>query len=264
MREPRTCTSATCSPPTRRAASAWSPRRPGSPRLLEEPRRPTRRSRLLVAPGRGRRAPRPHRRDVRGRARSTSPRTAPCCTSRCGRPRASTSRSTATTSSPRCTRSSSKMAAFADRVRSGEWSRPHRQAIRNVVNIGIGGSDLGPAMAYEALLARQPARHRRPLRVERRRHRFSRGGARPRPGGDAVHRRLQDVHDARDAHQRALRARLGARRRCGDEAAVAKHFVAVSTNAEKVAEFGIDTANMFEFWDWVGGRYSYGRRSACR
>ena len=96
-----------------------------------------------------------------------------------------------------------------------------------------------------------------PVRVERRRHRPRRGDARPRPGGDALHRVVEDVHDAGDDDQRAERARLVARAgSAATSTAVAKHFVAVSTNAEKVSAFGIDTANMFGFWDWVGGRYS--------
>ena len=130
--------------------------------------------------------------------------------------------------------------------------------IRAVVNIGIGGSDLGPAMAYEALRALHRSRPRVPLRLERRRDRLRRGDARPRPGGDA--RSIvcvEDVHDAGDDDQRARRAGAwlvdGAR---GDEAAVARHFVAVSTNLDEVAAFGIDPANTFGFWDWVGGRYS--------
>ena len=85
---------------------------------------------------------------------------------------------------------------------------------------------------------------------------FRRGGARSRCGRDAVHRLLKDLHHARDDDQRAHRARLAAGRHAGDEGAIAKHFVAVSTNAKEVAKFGIDTANMFGFWDWVGGRYS--------
>ena len=107
----------------------------------------------------------------------------------------------------------------------------------------------------------QPARHDVPVRQQRRRHRLLGVHPRPRPGRDAVHRRVEDVHDARDAHQRAQRPRLVASPALGgDESAVAKHFVAVSTNADEVAKFGIDTANMFEFWDWVGGRYSYDSR----
>ena len=150
-----------------------------------------------------------------------------------------------------------KMAAFANRVRSGDWKGHTGKRIRNVVNIGIGGSDLGPVMAYEALRFYSDRAHDVPLRVERRRHRLRRSDARPRPRGDAVHRLVEDVHDARDDDQRAHARATG---RCkalgGDAKAVAKHFVAVSTNAAKVSEFGIDTANMFDFWDWVGGRYS--------
>ena len=149
-----------------------------------------------------------------------------------------------------------RMAAFSERVRGGEWSGHTGKPIRNVVNIGIGGSDLGPVMAYEALRHYADARDDLPLRLQRRRHRLRRGDARPRPRGDAVHRLLEDLHHAGDDDQRAHGARVGAGRRCGDEAAIAKHFVAVSTNAEGVDEFGIDTDNMFGFWDWVGGRYS--------
>ena len=150
-----------------------------------------------------------------------------------------------------------RMADFADRVRSGEWKGHTGKRIRNVVNIGIGGSDLGPGDGLRGAAALQRPRHDVPLRLQRRRHRLRRGDARPRPRGDAVHRLVEDLHDAGDDDQRAHRARdwslaaLG-----GDASAVAKHFVAVSTNAEEVAEFGIDTANMFGFWDWVGGRYS--------
>ena len=143
------------------------------------------------------------------------------------------------------------------RARRARGRATPASAIRNVVNIGIGGSDLGPVMAYEALRHYSRARPDVPLRVERRRHRLRRGDPRPRPRGDAVHRRLQDVHDARDDDERALRPRVGARRRSRRRGGGRpKHFVAVSTNAEEVAEFGIDTDNMFGFWDWVGGRYS--------
>ena len=154
-----------------------------------------------------------------------------------------------------------KMAAFAERVRSGEWTGHTGKRINNVVNIGIGGSDLGPAMAYEALRAFTDRDADRPLRLQRGRRRPARGRARPGPGRDAVHRRVQDLHHDRDDHQRHLGPRRGCWPGCGADAeAVAKHFVALSTNAEKVADFGIDTANMFEFWDWVGGRYSYDSR----
>ena len=116
-----------------------------------------------------------------------------------------------------------RMAAFADRVRSGEWTGHTGKRIRNVVNIGIGGSDLGPVMAYEALRHYTRPRHDVPLRLERRRHRLRRGDARPRPGRDAVHRLVEDVHDARDDDQRPHGPRLGARgarRRGGDRQAL--------------------------------------------
>jgi len=148
-----------------------------------------------------------------------------------------------------------RMAAFADRVRSGEWVGHTGKRIRNVVNIGIGGSDLGPAMAYEALIDESD----RDLRV-----RFVSN-----VDGDDI---WEATHDL-DPHEtlvivssktfttietitNATSARDWLVGKLGDDAAVARHFVAVSTNAEKVAAFGIDTANMFEFWDWVGGRYS--------
>ncbi|MFI8214821.1 glucose-6-phosphate isomerase [Streptomyces sp. NPDC085932] len=150
-----------------------------------------------------------------------------------------------------------RMAAFADRVRSGEWTGHTGKRIRNVVNIGIGGSDLGPAMAYEAL---------RPFTDRSLTFRFVSN-----VDGSDLHEAVRDLDPAETLFIVAsktfttietitnatsarswLLAGLG-----GDEKAVARHFVALSTNAEKVAGFGIDTANMFEFWDWVGGRYSY-------
>jgi glucose-6-phosphate isomerase len=149
-----------------------------------------------------------------------------------------------------------KMSAFADRVRSGEWKGHTGKRIRNVVNIGIGGSDLGPVMAYEAL-----------------RHYSERGmtfrfvsNVDSTDFAEAVHdldpaetlfivasktfTTLETMTNAESARDWSLKG-LG-----GETKAVAKHFVAVSTNAAKVSEFGIDTANMFGFWDWVGGRYS--------
>ncbi|MFE1444700.1 glucose-6-phosphate isomerase, partial [Streptomyces sp. NPDC058739] len=150
-----------------------------------------------------------------------------------------------------------KMAAFAGRVRSGEWTGHTGRRIRNVVNIGIGGSDLGPAMAYEALRAFTD----RALTL-----RFVSN-----VDGADLHEAVRDLDPAEtlfvvasktfttiETVTNATSARawllegLG-----GEEKAVARHFVALSTNAEKVAGFGIDTANMFEFWDWVGGRYSF-------
>jgi glucose-6-phosphate isomerase len=148
-----------------------------------------------------------------------------------------------------------RMRAFAERVRSGQWLGFTGKPVRNVINVGIGGSDLGPVMAYEAL-----------------RHYSAR---------DLVFRFVSNV-DSTDFTEatrdlaadetlfiissktfgtletltNATSARDWVVGELGDEAAVAKHFVAVSTNAERVAEFGIDTGNMFGFWDWVGGRYS--------
>jgi glucose-6-phosphate isomerase len=150
-----------------------------------------------------------------------------------------------------------RMAAFSNQIRSREWLGHTGQPIRNVINIGIGGSDLGPVMAYEALKF------------------YSDRGLTCRfvsnvDGTDFVEATrdldpaetlfiissktfttLETMTNARSARAWTL-AGLG-----GDEAAVAKHFVAVSTNAKEVEAFGIDTANMFGFWDWVGGRYSY-------
>ncbi|MGK5695177.1 glucose-6-phosphate isomerase [Streptomyces sp. URMC 128] len=149
-----------------------------------------------------------------------------------------------------------KMADFANRVRSGEWTGHTGKRIRNVVNVGIGGSDLGPAMAYEVLRAFTD----RSLTV-----RFVSN-----VDGADLHEAVRDLDPAEtlfviasktfttiETVTNATSARGWLLDALGDEAAVAKHFVALSTNAEKVAEFGIDTANMFEFWDWVGGRYSY-------
>ncbi|MCZ9351522.1 glucose-6-phosphate isomerase [Streptomyces mutabilis] len=150
-----------------------------------------------------------------------------------------------------------RMADFADRVRSGEWTGHTGKRIRNVVNIGIGGSDLGPAMAYEALRAftDRSLTFRFVSNVD----------------GADLHEAVRDLDPAEtlfivasktfttiETITNATSARSWLLAGLdGDEKAVAKHFVALSTNAEKVAGFGIDTANMFEFWDWVGGRYSY-------
>jgi glucose-6-phosphate isomerase len=149
-----------------------------------------------------------------------------------------------------------KMANFSDRVRSGAWRGHTGKPIRNVINIGIGGSDLGPVMAYEALkyYSERAMTFRFVSNVD----------------GTDFAEAVQDLDPAAtlfiissktfttletmtNAHtaRNWLLAGLG-----GDENSVAKHFVAVSTNTAKVKEFGIDTANMFEFWDWVGGRYS--------
>jgi glucose-6-phosphate isomerase len=149
-----------------------------------------------------------------------------------------------------------KMTEFANRVRSGAWTGHTGQRIRNIVNIGIGGSDLGPVMAYEA------------LRYYSDRHLTFRFVSNV-DGTDLAEavidlnpaetlfinssktfttlETMTNAHSARDWSLQGLG---------GDESSVAKHFVAVSTNAAEVKKFGIDTANMFEFWDWVGGRYS--------
>jgi glucose-6-phosphate isomerase len=149
-----------------------------------------------------------------------------------------------------------KMAGFADRLRSGEWKGHTGKHIRNVINIGIGGSDLGPVMAYEALkyYSERAMTFRFVSNVD------GTDFAEATRDLDAAETlfivssktftTLETMTNAQSAREWSLRG-LG-----GDTKAVAKHFVAVSTNAEKVAEFGIDTANMFEFWDWVGGRYS--------
>ncbi|WPW18659.1 glucose-6-phosphate isomerase [Streptomyces griseoincarnatus] len=149
-----------------------------------------------------------------------------------------------------------RMADFADRVRSGEWTGHTGRRIRNVVNIGIGGSDLGPAMAYEALRAytAREVTFRFVSNVD----------------GADLHEAVRDLDPAEtlfivasktfttiETVTNATSARDWLLEALGDEKAVARHFVALSTNAEKVSAFGIDTANMFEFWDWVGGRYSY-------
>jgi glucose-6-phosphate isomerase len=149
-----------------------------------------------------------------------------------------------------------KMADFSNRVRSGSWTGHTGKRIRNIINIGIGGSDLGPVMAYEAL------RHYSDRALN---FRFV-SNVDGTDFAEAVHdldpsetlfiissktfttlETMTNAHSARDWSLKGFG---------GDTKAVAKHFVAVSTNTAKVAEFGIDTANMFGFWDWVGGRYS--------
>jgi glucose-6-phosphate isomerase len=148
-----------------------------------------------------------------------------------------------------------KMANFCERVRSGAWLGHTGRRIKNIVNIGIGGSDLGPVMAYEALrdYSDRALTFRFVSNVD---------------GTDFAEATL-DLEPAEtlfivssktfttlETMTNAQTARAWCLRGLGDENAVAKHFVAVSTNAEEVSRFGIDTANMFEFWDWVGGRYS--------
>ena len=149
-----------------------------------------------------------------------------------------------------------RMTDFSTRVRRGTWKGYTGKRIRNIVNIGIGGSDLGPAMAYDALLdvTDRGLRCRFVSNVD----------------GNEVWEATHDLDAAEtlfivasktfttlETITNATSARAWLVDQLGDENAVANHFVAVSTNAEKVTEFGIDTENMFGFWDWVGGRYSY-------
>jgi glucose-6-phosphate isomerase len=148
-----------------------------------------------------------------------------------------------------------RMAAFADRVRSGAWTGHTGKRIRNVINIGIGGSDLGPVMAYEAL------RHyaQRDLTV-----RFVSNvdgtdfaeATRDLDAAETLFIVSSKTFTTLETMTNAHTARAWSLASLRDEKAVAKHFVAVSTNAAEVTKFGIDTANMFGFWDWVGGRYS--------
>jgi glucose-6-phosphate isomerase len=148
-----------------------------------------------------------------------------------------------------------KMAAFAERVRVGDWRGHTGKRIRNVVNIGIGGSDLGPVMAYEAL------RH---YSLRDMTFRFVSNvdgtdfaeATRDLDPAETLFIVASKTFTTLETMTNARTARAWLVAALGDEQAVAKHFVAVSTNAQEVTKFGIDTANMFEFWDWVGGRYS--------
>src|SRR5215468_2721596 len=148
-----------------------------------------------------------------------------------------------------------RMTEFASRVRSGEWRGYTGQPVRNIVNVGIGGSDLGPVMAYEAL---------RPYTMRELTFRFVSN-----VDSDDFAEATRDLDPAEtlfiissktfgtlETLTNATSARDWVVSSLASEDAVARHFVAVSTNAERVARFGIDTANMFGFWDWVGGRYS--------
>jgi glucose-6-phosphate isomerase len=149
-----------------------------------------------------------------------------------------------------------KMAAFSDRVRSGEWKGHTGKRIRNVINVGIGGSDLGPVMAYEALrfYSQHDITFHFVSNVDG--TDFAEAVRDLDPAetlfiiSSKTFTTLETMTNAHTARAWSL-AGLG-----GDEKSIAKHFVAVSTNAEDVSKFGIDTANMFGFWDWVGGRYS--------
>ena len=149
-----------------------------------------------------------------------------------------------------------RMAAFSERVRSGQWKGHTGKRIRNVVNIGIGGSDLGPVMAYEALkhYSQRDLTFRFVSNVDG--TDFAEAVIDLDPAetlfivSSKTFTTLETITNAQSARDWMLKG-LG-----GDQSAVAKHFVAVSTNAAGVSKFGIDTANMFGFWDWVGGRYS--------
>jgi glucose-6-phosphate isomerase len=149
-----------------------------------------------------------------------------------------------------------KMASFCDRVRSGAWKGHTGKRIRNVINIGIGGSDLGPVMAYEALknYSERALTFRFVSNVDGTDFAEAVQGVDPAETLWVVSSKtfttLETMTNAHTARDWTLGG-LG-----GDEKSIAKHFVAVSTNAAEVTKFGIDTANMFEFWDWVGGRYS--------
>jgi glucose-6-phosphate isomerase len=148
-----------------------------------------------------------------------------------------------------------RMSAFAERVRSGEWKGHTGKPIRNVVNIGIGGSDLGPVMAYEAL--RHYTRRDMTFRFVSNVDSTDFAEATQDLVADETlfivasktFTTLETMTNAHTAREWALAS-------LGDESAIAKHFVALSTNADEVTAFGIDTDNMFGFWDWVGGRYS--------
>ena len=149
-----------------------------------------------------------------------------------------------------------RMADFSNRVRSGEWKGHTGKCIRNVINVGIGGSDLGPVMAYEALkhYSDRAMTFRFVSNIDG--TDFAEAVRDLDPSetlfiiSSKTFTTLETMTNAHTAREWSL-AGLG-----GDEKSVAKHFVAVSTNAAEVTKFGIDTANMFEFWDWVGGRYS--------
>ena len=149
-----------------------------------------------------------------------------------------------------------RMAAFSERVRAGKWTGHTGKAIRAVVNIGIGGSDLGPKMAYEALrdFAQPGLTAHFVSNADAADFLEATEGLDPETTLFVISSKtfttIETMTNARTARDWIVNA-------LGSDDAVAKHFVAVSTNADEVAKFGIDTANMFEFWDWVGGRYSY-------
>ncbi len=148
-----------------------------------------------------------------------------------------------------------KMSAFSDRVRSGEWKGYSGKRIRNVLNIGIGGSDLGPVMAYEALrfYSDRTMNFRFISNVDATDFVEATRDLDP---AETLFIVSSKTFTTLETMTNAQSARAWIMSGLGNDAAIARHFVAVSTNAEEVAKFGIDTANMFGFWDWVGGRYS--------
>jgi glucose-6-phosphate isomerase len=148
-----------------------------------------------------------------------------------------------------------KMAAFAERIRSGAWTGHTGKRIRNVINIGIGGSDLGPVMAYEALkhYSDREMTFRFVSNVD---STDFEEAVRDLNAEETLFIVSSKTFTTLETMTNANTARAWSLKTLKHHAAVAKHFVAVSTNAEEVAKFGIDTANMFGFWDWVGGRYS--------
>ena len=148
-----------------------------------------------------------------------------------------------------------KMAAFSEKVRSGAWKGHTGKRIRNVVNVGIGGSDLGPVMAYEALKP-YSQRDLRVLFVSNVDGTHIAEALRDLDPGETLFIIASKTFTTQETMTNAHTARAWCLDALGDEAAVARHFVALSTNSSAVSEFGIDTDNMFEFWDWVGGRYS--------
>jgi glucose-6-phosphate isomerase len=149
-----------------------------------------------------------------------------------------------------------KMADFSNRVRSGAWTGYTGKHMRNIINIGIGGSDLGPSMAYDALKYYSDRNLTMRFVSNIDGNEFVEATRDLDPAetlfivSSKTFTTLETLTNARSARQWCVNS-------LGSDQAVARHFVAVSTNAEEVAKFGIDTANMFEFWDWVGGRYSY-------
>ena len=193
------------------------------------------------------------RRDVPRREDQRHRDSAPCCTWRCARREAIDRGRRRERRARGACRAGPDGGLFAAACASGAWKGHTGKRIRNVVNIGIGGSDLGPVMAYEALrhYSERNLTFRFVSNVDG--TDFAEATQRSRSGRDAVHRFLEDLHDAGDDDQRAHGARSGAWRDLGDEKAVAKHFVAVSTNAAEVAKFGIDTAQHVRLLG-LGGR----------